>query len=546
MNSRFLKKSLLVQVLLAFLILSIIHTWPLATNPSRLSRNDNADTQLNEWIVSWTAHRLTRDPLHLFDANIFYPERYTLAFSEPLIPPAVIGMPMRWLGASPVLTYNLLLLLGFTLTAAATYALIKRFTGDHLAGLLAGSLFAFNSHTLTSVPHLQAQYAFWLPLAILGFDNLIRKRRTSDGLMLALFMTLSAFTSIYLAVIMAAAMGLVFVSRAPDWWSYRPVSFILQIIVVAGLACAVVLFMLSPYFSVFESHQVIRPIEMVSVLSASPSSYLASAGRIHYSLWSRSFYQINSASLFPGMTAVVLCLVAFAGRSNLLSGRRLRMFLIIGAGGFLLSLGPATPVYTWLYRIFFPLQGLRAASRFGYLVLLSVAALAGYGLSTLRQRWGGKRWPTVLAVGLIFVANLEALRAPMGYTSFEGIPPIYQTLARTNEAMVVVEMPFPPPGLIPRNAAYMLASTVHWNPLLNGYSGFTPESYVRRAELLRDFPSEAAIAELERSGVTHVVVHLNNYPEEMVKELQAVLSSHRKFTLFADSQDGIKIYRLHQ
>lgn len=539
-----MKKSLVVQVFIIFLFLSIIHTWPLATSPARLSRNDNYDTTLNEWIVSWIAYRLPRDPLHLFDANIFYPERYTLAFSEPLLTAGVIGAPMRWLGASPVLTYNLLLLLGFTLTAAATYALIKRFTGDHLAGLMAGSLFAFNSHTLTSLPHLQAQYALWLPLAILGFDNLIRKRRTSDALMLALFVTLSAFTSIYLAVITAVAMGLVLIMRAPDWWGYRPKSFILQIGVVAVLACGIVLLVLSPYLSVFESHQVIRSMKTVSILSASPSSYLTSAGRIHYPLWSHNFYIRNSASLFPGMTAFILSLVALVYRSNLLTKRRLRMFLVIGAAGFLLSLGPMTPIYTWIYRIFFPLQGLRAASRFGYLFLLCVAALAGYGIFALRQRYGGKRWVTVLAVGLIFVANLEALRAPMGYTSFEGIPPIYKTLARKNEAMVVVEMPFPPRGLVARNAAFMLASTVHWKPLLNGYSGFTPESYIRRAELLQDFPSEAAVAELERSGVTHVVVHFNYYPEEMAEQLLADLSNHPKFTLFADSQDRIKIYRL--
>jgi len=462
---QFKKKTLVVCVFLVFIVLSIVHTWPLATNPSRLSRNDNADTQLNEWIVSWIAHQMPRDPLHLFDANIFYPERSTLAFSEPLIPPGVFGIPLRWLGASPVLTYNLLLLLGFTLTAAGGYALIKQFTGDPLAGIMGGSLFAFNSHTLTSLPHLQAQYALWLPLAILAFDNLIQKRRTSDAFLLALFLTLSALTSIYLAIIAAVAMGIVFFSRAPDWWGYRPVSFILKIGVVAVLACGIVLLVLSPYLGVFDSHKVIRPIEMVSSLSASPSAYLASAGRIHYSLWSQNFYQFNSASLFPGITAVILCFVAFFGRPNLQTRRRLRMFLIIGAGGFLLSLGPATPVYTWLYRIFPPLQGLRAAFRFGYLVLLAVAALAGYGLSQLRQRWKGKRWATVVVAGLIMVANLEVLRAPMGYTSYKGIPEIYKTLAKKPESTVVVELPFPPPGLIPRNATYMLASTVHWKPL---------------------------------------------------------------------------------
>ena len=61
--------------------------WPLATDPGRLSRNDTADTVHHEWILAWDAHQLARDPRHLFDANIFYPERNTLAFSETLLVP---------------------------------------------------------------------------------------------------------------------------------------------------------------------------------------------------------------------------------------------------------------------------------------------------------------------------------------------------------------------------------------------------------------------------------------------------------------------------
>ena len=73
------------------LLLAIIHTWPLALDPGRWSRNDNGDAQLNEWILAWIAHQLPRDPAHLFEANIFYPAHDALAFSEPLIVPAVIG-----------------------------------------------------------------------------------------------------------------------------------------------------------------------------------------------------------------------------------------------------------------------------------------------------------------------------------------------------------------------------------------------------------------------------------------------------------------------
>ena len=64
------------------MVLTVAHTWPLASAPASWSRNDAADTILHEWILAWVPHQLWNDPLHLFDANIFYPERYTLAYSD--------------------------------------------------------------------------------------------------------------------------------------------------------------------------------------------------------------------------------------------------------------------------------------------------------------------------------------------------------------------------------------------------------------------------------------------------------------------------------
>src|SRR5207249_966168 len=150
------------------LLLAAAHTWPLVLHPSRYSRNDNADTELNEWILAWIEHQLPRNPAHLFEANIFYPAHDALAFSEPLIVPAVMGAPLAWIGASPVLVYNVILIVGFALTAFATCLLIEAWTRDLLAGLLAGSMFAFNTHTLTRLAHIQGIHIYGLPLALLA------------------------------------------------------------------------------------------------------------------------------------------------------------------------------------------------------------------------------------------------------------------------------------------------------------------------------------------------------------------------------------------
>ena len=68
--------------LAAFLALAAFHTWPIARAPGRESLNHNADAQLNAWIIAWIAHTLPRDPVHLFDGNIFAPEPATLTYDD--------------------------------------------------------------------------------------------------------------------------------------------------------------------------------------------------------------------------------------------------------------------------------------------------------------------------------------------------------------------------------------------------------------------------------------------------------------------------------
>ena len=112
----------------------------------------------------------------LFAGNIFQPDDRTLAYSEPLVVPALAGAPVRWLGGSPVLTFNLLLVAGLAATALAGWWLVTAWTGSFAAGLVGGALAAFNVHLLTRLPHLQAAHAWGLVLVVYLADRLRRRR----------------------------------------------------------------------------------------------------------------------------------------------------------------------------------------------------------------------------------------------------------------------------------------------------------------------------------------------------------------------------------
>jgi hypothetical protein len=528
----------------ALAMLAVIHTWPLASSPGGLARHDASDTLLNEWIVAWVVHQLPRNPLQLFQGNIFYPARDTLAFSEPLIVPAILGAPAIWLGASPVLAHNLLLLGGFVLTGLATYLLVFRWTRDPLAALLAGSLFAFNAHSLTRLPHLQAQHAYGLPLALLFVDRLMTRPGKGAALGLAASMAMMGYTSGYLLVFGTVMVGIVVVVRMSDWRrDVRRVSAALLLAtVVAGL---LVLPVSLPYRRVATEQGMVRHIVNIRQYSANLRTYGAAVGTVHYSTWSEPVHETGKESLFPGVLAVILSAVALwrAVRSGA-DRSRVMMVAAIGLAGVVLSLGVRTPVYEVFFRLFPPAQGIRVAARFGALFLLAVACLAGIGLAGLRQRYAGRRWTVALAAAAIVVATVETFRAPFEYRRFDGISPVYDVLAAEPGRVVLVETPFYPPRSEFHNAEYVLNSTAHWRPMMNGFSGYTPASYRRIARTFAAFPEERAIEAMRDAGVTHVTVHPHRFRDEGDKVIEA-LSRRPDFELLSIAAPrSVYLYRL--
>jgi hypothetical protein len=517
-----------------FALLAAVQTWPLVTDPGHLSRNDNADTLLNEWILAWFAHQLPQDPVRLFDANIFHPERFTLAYSEPLVVQSVLGAPLFWLGSSPVLVYNLVLLAGLALTGWATAFVVSRWTGDWTAGVASGMLVAFNAHTLTRLPHLQAQHAEFLPLALFALDSLLRRPRWSSAIWLAVWFALQALTSMYLLVFTAVALVVAFLVRPEDWAGDRMTSVVPRLSGAALLAGVVLIPFLLPYWRLNQAGFE-RSLDEVAWFAASVTDYWSTPSRLHGWLGTSSS---GATSLFPGVTALGLASAAVVWHPRF-ADRRLRMCLAFGLVGVILSFGPAVPGYSSLYFATPLLQAVRGAARFGYLGLAAVAIVAGFGLAQVRRRLIDRpRLKLGASACLLILAFLEPMAAPITYQRFTPVPEIYRGVAQETNA-VVAHLPFPPPEAIYRNAPYMLGSTLHFKPMLNGYSGFMPPSYVDHFLRLADFPSVQSVSALRELGVTHVFLHLDRIGTEAARAV-AELSGLQRLAV----EGAIELYRV--
>jgi hypothetical protein len=506
----------------------LVLTYPLALHPASLGRFDNGDARLNAWAMSWVAHQVIHDPLHLFQANTFHPLPNTLAFSEHLFVPGLMTLPLLQLTNDLVLSHNLVLLLSIFLSAIGMYALTVSLTGSRLAGILAGLFFSFAPFRFNRLPHIQMQLYAFLPLALLCLHRFLETGKRWWAWGMAGFFLLQVLSGTYLAAMAAVAMLIAVVTLTPASGRSR------RELATLGLAFAVAALCIypfaRPYLWVNQHLGIEWDLPGIGSLSATPESYLASSSRLYRPLTESMVDEESRRDyLFPGLTLPLLALVGL----GVLVARKggfsrpwatTLCYLLIMSAGFLVSLGPLTPVYSFLHEHIIFFRGLRALSRFALLPLLGLSVLAAYALAWLFEGAGrlrSRRWAAV-AIAVFFIAESTAL--PYSLATFRDEPPeVYRWLAKEAEPGPVVELPF-----LVLDTRYMFWARHHdFRPTLNGDSGFVPPSHRWLKNLFLRFPSPDSIVLLQRLGVRYVVLHLGAYRDRALIRLLNGLERHR-------------------
>lgn len=151
---------------LAYLLIAMILTWPLAAhlNGGVTSSIDPVDSI---WRIGWGHYRLLTSPLQLFNGNTFYPFSDTYLFDELLLGATVLTLPLAMLRLSPLLIYNVCVLLSLVFSALAMYVLARRFGAVSVAAFVAGLIYAFAPMHLDHIGHLGMLSSQWFPLILL-------------------------------------------------------------------------------------------------------------------------------------------------------------------------------------------------------------------------------------------------------------------------------------------------------------------------------------------------------------------------------------------
>lgn len=473
---------------------------------------ENADLLLNAWILAWVARASVTDPSALFDGNVFYPATNTIALSENMVAHVPITGPVFAATGSALAVLKAMALETFLLAGLGMFALVYSHTRNAGAALVAGAAFTFAPWRVQGFPHPQYLATGTIPLALLAIDLWIDRRRFRHLAGLAAAVAYQILACLYLGYFIAFGAGAYALARVAAT-RRAPLRALVGLIVAMGLGAAVAAPIGLPYLRA-RSDGIIPPFD--------PSKFLPHA-------WAPWDY-VSAA--FVGLAGVaVLALVA--GDLGERAVRRLRrdpigftprewaLWAVVGVA-VVFSTGPYVEIgdhtlptpYLLFYDHLPGFSAIRGPRRFFIVVLAGLAALAGHAFARWTRRAPG--WFQI-GGGIVVALACAVAAAPTGAPVLSGrlganAAPVYRWLEARPGGGAVLEIPTTSiegdfVGA-ERNARYMLSSTEHWKPLVNGYSGYEPPTTTFLTTAIRELPRGPALQLLvDAVDVRWIIVH---------------------------------------
>lgn len=575
-----------------FTAASVAISWPVAAN-ARIGTVVGFDPLLQIWLSRWVQHALATNPLGLWSGNIFHPFPDTLAYTDANIPGALLAWPVDLLVGDPLLTNAVMIVIAGAIGGLGVALVVDRLAGNRAAGVIAGLAYVALPFRAVHLWHLNWLQGAWLPWVLYAFLRVLERPTTRRGAVLGGAVGVLVLTSFYFALqvaILLGGLGLAALVADRRLRTRAAATSLAVAVAVAGLLIGPAV---GPYLRVRAEQGLERNLADAEQYKASPASYLTLApwdepnplqrllgvrpgenealttvGQARHADGHRHGEIVNEDALYPGYVVVLL-----AGAGLTWSRRRWIVAGLAAAGtsAFVLSLGPSLGdmssegivlPYRWLFDHLPGFTAMRVTARLGGLAGLVLVLLAGLGVAALwrrigpmldRQsaRLGGLPPHLVPAVAATLAAVLVVGDLVSGAVPIESIDrapearKVYDWLA-SQPSGVVMEFPAESIFLDPAGSSVrrhvglsMFWSTVHWQPLVNGNSGFIPRAHSELLEtfvgnLRRDDGSLALRVShvatdraplLRQLGVRYLVFHRSQYRAEDWPAVVAALES---------------------
>lgn len=299
-------------ILLLFILLAALMTYPLIFNLQK--PQDLGDSLFISWTLAWDVHKLFTNPAGFFDANIFYPNHNTLAYSEHLFGLSILAAPVFLLSDKPIVSYNILSLLSFILSGYGTYLFSFYLTKNRFASIVAGIVFAFFPYRFNQSDHLHVISTQWIPFALLFLFRFFEYRDYKNIGLCLLFSLLQILSSGYLAIFFLACMAILGLFLFIDGKGYNDRQFMLKIIFSVIISIIILLPFYIPYVENQKYMGFVWDKSEIEYNSAKIENYIASTSRLYYPLTAK--YGKPGSYLFPGIIPVVLAFIGLLGTNR--------------------------------------------------------------------------------------------------------------------------------------------------------------------------------------------------------------------------------------
>jgi hypothetical protein len=508
-------------------------SWPLVTHlSSRLPAFTNLTFRYDPlyviWALAWETHALLTAPWHLLDANIFHPTASALFYGPTVFGALPYFAPTFALTGDPVLSINLMYLVGVAVTALTVHLVAVAWTCSEIAGFVAAAAFLTHGwvwYWIPSSPHYVV--LFYLPLIIFLAAGPMSTRRC---VLLAPLVVLQALVDpVYIAPAMFATLAVLAVCRLARR----------ETRVVGARLGALVVACVLPLVPIYAGY--------ASVRGANPSlldqTYWGATKDIQF----RYPVTVSAIGVFgygpadassPLLGIIVLGAVALLIARPRLGGARAGW---LNAGvwsivGLVLSTRVLAPFdhdqfelpYFRFVAEHFPaaIAIVRIQARLGVGALIGLPLLAGLAVDACGRATAALGRPSaaatvrVLLAVILGVAFVREIRHEVPhFVLWEG-PEVDSAALRglRSGRGPVLELPLDPDKMDMKgpihSAQAMYRSIFHWRPLLNGYSSYYPATFLPRMALARRLPDPDALATLVReTGLSAILVHIHELPE---------------------------------
>jgi len=494
-----------IIILLFFSITTFLYFWPVVTHFTSYLPG-NQDELFITFAITQMARKFPQPSNQLFDSGIFYPATQSQAFSDLFITSGIIAKPFLAYFKEPVVAFNSVLLIGQILTLWSSYLLLNKLSKDKITAVLFSLIFSFSLIHLHYIPHL---HTFFIGLVPLSGWLLLKWIESKKNYWLSLWFLilglqainspLPAYFILYLAIFIfwlkPKAIGIL--------WKNK------KHILIFSLGGLILFYSyLRAYSSVSRQYDYHRPLSEVVHFSLSPE-------------------QLFGPFFSPVLYILFLLLALTIFRKKI---GEIKIYFMAMLVSLLLSLGPVLhwmgrtikipfPIplpYLLLYYILPGFNGFRTPSR--WLVMFALFTVMFCTLAWTKV-FTNKRLKIFSSfVVLIFIVLLTPkYNSYVKIANLNQAPPIYQWL-RYQPQRVVVEMPmaaWDKGEQTKQEIIRMYWSLYHGKKLVNGYSGYFPQSYLQLTSLTQQqFPDKTSIEALQNSGAELLLIHLKQYGEK--------------------------------